>query len=303
MRITLSVVGGLGALLAACSSSSSVNRPDAAPGTHTDARSTHDGATTTADAPVTNVNYVNVGPRTVSEATVAVSFASCETEGVAYTPSGTAVGTVILSHGFARSAERMQGTARHLASWGIKVVTPEMCHLSALDTDHPQNGEDLASYGVTILGPRLYAGHSAGGLAAMLAAANDSGTMGVLGLDLTDANGLAVAAAGQFTGSRFGIMGEPSSCNSNGNGVPLFDTGTLPGIRVLGATHCDFEAPTSSTCTLFCGAQTDGAPIINAFATAYVLYAFTNDPAAAAWVNSNGSERQRLIGDGVVESL
>ena len=63
-------------------------------------------------------------------------------------------------------------------------------------------------------GKVIYAGHSAGGLSAVLAAKAATSSLAVLGLDLTDADGLALAAANDVTVPALGLIGEPSSCNA-----------------------------------------------------------------------------------------
>jgi pimeloyl-ACP methyl ester carboxylesterase len=110
----------------------------------------------------------------------------------------------------------------------------------------------------------VYAGHSAGGLAAIIAAAQDNTAVGVLGLDATDTQDvpgvddfIGREYAGDVSCPSFSIMGEPSSCNSDNNGLELFKM--MPeyrAIQVTSADHCDFENPTDFVCEVSCEAST-----------------------------------------------
>jgi hypothetical protein len=64
----------------------------------------------------------------------------------------------------------------------------------------------------------LYAGFSAGGLAAYLAAGSDPRASAYLGLDAVDSGGLALARNADFRVPALFLMGEPSSCNAKNNG-------------------------------------------------------------------------------------
>ena len=56
-------------------------------------------------------------------------------------------------------------------------------------------------------------------------------------------------------------MGEPSSCNSNNNGLQLFEMMEDKYIlKVDGADHCDFESPTNFTCEVNCENNNAGKP-------------------------------------------
>ena len=95
---------------------------------------------------------------------------------------------VILSHGFFRNQSVMTGFAEHFASWGIRVLTMNLLHSSFLDNDPIQDAQDLNLLSNEIFERRsvIYVGHSAGGLRSILAAAQDSNTVAVFGMDLVD---------------------------------------------------------------------------------------------------------------------
>jgi hypothetical protein len=99
----------------------------------------------------------------------------------------------------------------------------------------------------------LYAGFSAGGLAAVVAGRQDPGALGVVALDLVDQDAIGVAAASGLDAPLVGLVGEPSACNAQNNGLAVYDVhARAEVIPVPGATHCDFETPTDGLCRLVC---------------------------------------------------
>lgn len=175
------------------------------------------------------------------------------------TPSPTAI---ILSHGFQRAADQMVGWAEHLASWGFEVWVPSLCHATILDTDHAKNGQDLSGLADEVAAGRdvLFIGHSAGGLASVLAGATSTRTRGVLGLDLVDNANLGKKTAPTITSVPvWGVHGKASSCNSQANGIAVYAAAPKGGVvRIPSANHCDFENPTDWVCNTTCGLQLPG---------------------------------------------
>lgn len=183
--------------------------------------------------------------------------ASCDMDWTRYVPAGVTPpdDVVVLSHGFARDPSKVAGWARYLASWGFEVYTPALCHTSPFDTDHPQNGRDLADFSNAAVPNRavLYIGHSAGGLASTLAASQDVDALGVFGLDLVDTSDLAKKAAPGLTVPLWGLRGEPGACNSSGNGKNVILRAPDHKLhKVVEASHCDFESPKDSLCSIAC---------------------------------------------------
>lgn len=172
-----------------------------------------------------------------------------------YLPDGP-VGDVhvVLAHGFLRSSERMQVLAARLAASGIPTATIDLCNMRPWDGAHQQNGRDMRALARYLDARRvIYAGFSAGGLAAVLAASEDPRTIGVLAMDLVDRDEIGVLAAAQIDAPVIGLTGDASSCNANNNGLAVY--AAAPNARVVridGATHCDFEAPTDDLCRLVC---------------------------------------------------
>ena len=199
-------------------------------------------------------DYRIVGTHSVSLTTQTIA-ASCQMETHIFTPAAdTGAPLIVLGHGFARSADQVTGWAEHLASWGFIVAAPQLCHSSLWDTDHELNGEDmLVIADVLGAGEVIYAGHSAGGLSALIAGALDVRTVGVVGLDATDADGVGLGYAPLLSAPALGLLGEPSDCNADCNGSELYETvSDSVAVRVTDADHCDYESDTDWMCTTFC---------------------------------------------------
>ena len=199
------------------------------------------------------------GPYTVGDPTTSSVTVSCKLTYDLYTPDGVASPPVVLlAHGFMRSRAQMAGWAALWASWGVEVATPDLCHESFSDSDPAQNAADLVALAAHLGSTApVYAGHSAGGLAAVLAAALDPNAAGVVGLDAVDDNaGDGLAAAPTVSVPAYALLGEPSSCNSDENGAALW--AAVPGAQALtvaDADHCSFENPTDGLCTALCAAD------------------------------------------------
>jgi pimeloyl-ACP methyl ester carboxylesterase len=162
---------------------------------------------------------------------------------------------VILAHGFMRDLASMRGWAAHWASYGVPVAVMSLCNSRWFNGHHDRNAADLLALArVLHNGPLLYAGFSAGGLAAYLAAARDPHALAYLGLDSVDSGGLALCAAGQFMAPALFLLAEPSSCNADGNILETIAvTRNCTALRVRHATHCYFEYPNDPRCDRICG--------------------------------------------------
>jgi len=275
---------------------------------------TETGEETEDDPPMepVEVDYRLPGPHTTSTSSLTLS-ASCDsaTQVIAPSTSGTWP-RVLLSHGFMRGPAQMIGWAEHMASWGIEVVVPTLCHASIIDTDHAQNGTDLTQFNDAMGGGEvIYIGHSAGGLASLVAASEDDNAIGLIGLDLTDAEGLGLARAGGVSAPTLSVAGEANSCNSEGNGVDALravpDTTIL---RLAEADHCDFENETNALCTTFCSApgstfsDSDIHNTLLGLLTAATVSLAEQDPdAEAMWWTAGGTFYDGLSNTGAVIPL
>ena len=161
---------------------------------------------------------------------------------------------VVLAHGFLRDQDRMQGFADGLAQRGLPTVTLDLCNMRPWDGAHRQNGRDMAQL-ARRLGARdvVYAGFSAGGLAALMAASIDRDAIGVFAMDIVDRDGLGRQLASGLSIPIAGLFADPSSCNAHNNGLAIYAAASDARVRRFsGATHCDFETPTDTLCELLC---------------------------------------------------
>ncbi len=169
-------------------------------------------------------------------------------------PLGATTDWVLLAHGFLRGQARMQDLAARMAGEGLRVATLDFCNQKPWAGRHVQNSRDMLALARHLGAERVvYAGFSAGGLAALLAAREDRDTVGVLTLDLVDAGDLGLGAARALDKPLFAIAGEPANCNADGNGAAVYVAAAGARVqRVRGASHCDFESPTDRLCELVC---------------------------------------------------
>jgi dienelactone hydrolase len=278
-----------------------------------DADSDADSDADTDTQPQPAVDYRQAGHQRVSSASGSQQVsASCTMEVEVYTPASVSGPRVVLSHGFSRTASNVAGWAEHVASWGLEVVTPDLCHAWILDSDHEANGQDLVALNDALGGgPVIYAGHSAGGLASVLAAAQDSDTVAVLLMDPVDYDDLGAGAAPGLAPPLLGLVGEASSCNSSSNGVDMIRAApSAVGLQVTEADHCDFEDPTDWVCTAVCtgsNSRFSDAEIqdaVRGLLTAGAVWAagLDND-ARAQWWLEGGSFYDPMRGDGAVSPL
>ena len=256
-------------------------------------------------------DYREPGPYSVSSST-GTATTSCSMALTTFTPDGGGEGPrVILAHGFARAPANVEGWAEQMASHGLEVVTPALCHASIWDSDHDANGEDLVALNQALGGGDvIYAGHSAGGLAAVLAASQDSDAVAVMGLDLTDADGLGEAAAKKLDVPAYGLLGEAGSCNSSGNGEAVYAKASEAiALRVTEADHCDFEDATDELCTWVCTGtnnQFDDAAIqqaIRGLSTAAVVHEAGLGEGLEGWWMPGEGPYEELLSSGAISEL
>jgi predicted alpha/beta-hydrolase family hydrolase len=201
-----------------------------------------------------------------------------------YVPVPSKTGAMVfLAHGSARDLSAMRGWAAHWASYGVPVTVMSLRNSTWTNGHHDRNAADLRLLARSIHdGPVLYAGHSAGGLAAFLAAAADGGPAGravaYLGLDAVDSDDLALRAKPELRVPALFLLAEPSSCNARNN--ILAAVPDRPGVEIVHvryATHCNFENPSDWACEALCGlvappvAAARTVARIRSLATAWVL--------------------------------
>jgi dienelactone hydrolase len=199
----------------------------------------------------------------VVERTVSIEFdGSAEAVDLFRPSTGDPKAVVILAHGFTRSRQNLGDLGRDLAAAGFVAVVPNLPYL----VDHTGNGRVLARLAERIAradepdldwGTRrvIFAGFSAGGLAALLGAAGYPRALGWIGLDPVDRADRGVAAAPRVSSPAYVLRAPPQACNARANGLAMIER--LPAVVedrvVTDASHCDFESPTDGFCELLCG--------------------------------------------------
>jgi len=194
----------------------------------------------------------------------ASSSSGCQFDYRVYRPVMPATGTsLIIGHGFLRDQDTMVGLSRALANLGVQVVTLDFCNMRPWNGHHQKNAQDMRdlAQALDIDEDIIFAGFSAGALAAILA--SDNNTRAILTLDLVDQANLGLTSIGNLQTPLVGLAGRASSCNANNNGKALFDArlsdhGTVSQlVEVADASHCDFESPTNWLCEISCGNDSD----------------------------------------------
>jgi pimeloyl-ACP methyl ester carboxylesterase len=191
------------------------------------------------------------------------SSSGCRIDYRVYTTSaGDSDGIVVLAHGFLRSQDRMQALAHALAARGVTVATLDFCSQTPWNGQHVQNARDMRTVADALHAQRVvYAGFSAGGLAAVLAARADPRAVGAVTLDLVDQQGLGARAAAGLYKPLIALTGEPTACNAMANGRNVYAAARRARVQhIAGAGHCDFEAPTDALCRLVCTDPDGDAP-------------------------------------------
>ena len=176
-------------------------------------------------------------------------------------------GVAVLAHGITRDRSRDRDLGRALAMTGITAVAPDLPNV----VNAEGTGDALAGLVRDIEGgalglppmPRsriVLIGTSAGGLATVIAASKLPGLAGWIGLDPVDRTGAGTSAAKRLTSPAVVLLAEPSVCNLFGSGMAIAQAAPslLRSERVQGASHCDFEGPTTKFCRTVCGRSAAG---------------------------------------------
>ncbi|MEM7256017.1 MAG: alpha/beta hydrolase [Pseudomonadota bacterium] len=163
--------------------------------------------------------------------------------------------TVILGHGFLRSQRHLVDLSDAIAKAGIPVITLDFCAMRLWSGHHVFNAAEMrAVAGHYNVQPVVFAGHSAGALAAVLAAAEHPHTVGMVLLDYVDQPPLGRDALDRTKTPAVALFGGPTSCNNNAREVPLLRQRENTIVEHFNtASHCAFESPTSLSCQWFCG--------------------------------------------------
>lgn len=196
-----------------------------------------------------------------------LSSTGCQYDYKLYEPKKRSSTTsIVLGHGFLRNQSNMRDLSRALANEGVAVITMDFCNMRLWNGHHRRNAQDMRALAVQldIVDDVVFAGFSAGALAALLAA--DNSTRAVLALDMVDQANLGLEAIKDLSTPLVGISGPASSCNANGNADPVFNARKGPSLtrlkQIEGISHCDFESPSDWFCELVCSDDSRSRPQI-----------------------------------------
>ena len=180
---------------------------------------------------------------------------------------GAADGVSILAHGFTRDRTRDRDLALDLAASGIVAIAPDLPNVVDFDASGAALEElvsriERGAFGLppTARSRIVLIGTSAGGVATVIAASRLPGLAGWIGLDPVDRWGVATSAAARLQVPAVVLLGDPSVCNLFGSGKAI--AAAVPTLlrveRMRGASHCDFEGPTTKFCRTVCGRSDAG---------------------------------------------
>lgn len=176
-----------------------------------------------------------------------------------YPPKAATENRVILAHGFLRTPTTMEHLAKAFAEHGIETACIKLRRSKPWSGNHMENARDMIALRKELgWGKVTYAGFSAGGLSALLAATEDTACVKLLLLDPVDHGTLGVEAAPEVRIPALSILGLPGAGNAHRNATEML--GALPSgetIELAEATHCDFEATPSALCQLLTGSKSD----------------------------------------------
>jgi len=226
-----------------------------------------------------------------------IYFAGTTATGV--DPAAVPCPVIVLGHGFAQSRNQHVNQGLQLATRGYIVLIPSFNGGS----DHARNGQDLSKCMDWILARnedpasiflgqvRTQAvgasGHSAGGLSAILAAANDPRIRVLSLMDPVDNGGQGVAALAAVNVPVAITWSEPSSCNASGSAEVLYAAawGVRRGLKIVGANHTDPQDPAGFLSILACGGATSARQALyRRYMAGWFEYHLRGDGSYAPWI-------------------
>lgn len=223
----------------------------------------------------------------------------------AYLPATcTAAPLVLVVHGLLRSKTNMAGWGSLLETEGLATVIPDL----PAWFDPARNGrsigeliELLRQHPIAPFDPQRIGllGFSAGGLATLLAAA-DNPAIGIwVGLDPVDQHKMGQRAAAKLACRAVILRAEPSRCNAHGNAaaIELALRGPCWSLRVKGARHLDAEWPTDWLAEWLCGRSSEARRAVFArYALAALKAHLMDNPAAKAVLDRASSDNTVVMG-------
>jgi pimeloyl-ACP methyl ester carboxylesterase len=178
-----------------------------------------------------------------------------------HSPETPARQHVILAHGFLRNPQTMHQLAESFAKSSIQPACIKLKRSTPWNGKHAENARDMIALREA-LGWKsvIYAGFSAGGLSALLAASEDEACAKLLLLDPVDHGSLGMDAASKIRVPTLAMLGKPGPGNAHRNASAML--AAIPGCRVIDipdAIHCDFEAKPSALCHRLTGSKADAS--------------------------------------------
>ena len=168
---------------------------------------------------------------------------------------------VILAHGFLRSPETMRHLAESFARNGVQTACIQFKRSTPFNGNHAENARDMIALRQSLGWKKVtYAGFSAGGLSALVAASEDKACTKLLLFDPVDQATLGKDAAPKIRIPALALLGQPGPGNAHRNASAML--AAIPGCRIVeipDATHCDFEARPSALCHRLAGSKPDAA--------------------------------------------
>ena len=245
--------------------------------------------------------------------------ASC----TASSPTGGAGGpypVVVMGHGFCNAPENYRNFGALLASRGMVVVVPKLeCNFLAFSDSaklqlHTGNAQRMLSALDAALAQdsRLdgavvaVAGHSGGGLSALLAASARPSVRALVLLDAVDvASGARASPVPTLV-----LSTAPAQCNASGNAGGWYgqvQTGKARSrMRVVGASHCDMQEPVHSSCSLAgCAGSNPAAvrPVFLRHTAAWLAAHLACEAGAAQAAALSGTDLQADVAAGRVSDV
>jgi dienelactone hydrolase len=164
---------------------------------------------------------------------------------------------VLVAHGFTQNKDYHANQGRKLAGEGYVVLIPSLQRFG----NHAGHGQDLRSlldwaegqnldktsqlFGRVDASGAAAAGHSAGGLSALLAAAADDRIRVLVLMDAVDWKGIGAKAGANLKIPKLSICAEPSPWNDHGSPEKL--AAALPEpkktLKIAGANHLEAQDP------------------------------------------------------------
>ncbi len=206
---------------------------------------------------------------------------------------------LVLGHGFLQSKACHEQQGILLATRGFIVLIPAFNKAA----DHRRNGRELSRCLDWLSGQQTNpaalffqrvrldrlgaAGHSAGGLSALLAAADDPRIRALSLMDPVDKDKLGLDALSRLSLPVAMTWSEPSSGNNHGSAQRLFaaTTGSGRGVKIVGANHTDAQNPSGWLCRLVCGAaEPRRQHLYDRYLVGWFEYHLHDDAAYASWV-------------------